>query len=100
MACLTNHPENQQVKLETLFSSETWKIIYTPPYTPALQPIELLWAEVKRRVANRFSYGRTMNQTRLQMLDAFYGVQELEVYQTETEEEKRARYTRTCEILH
>ena len=96
---LKAHPEHQKDKLETLFSKENWKIIYTPPYTPALQPIELLWAEVKRRVANRFTYGRTMNQTRLQMLDAFYGIEELQAHPAETNEEKKARLGVTPELV-
>ena len=47
-AYLTDHPKDQQNKRETLFSKENWKAIYTPPCTPALQPIELVWGEVDR----------------------------------------------------
>jgi len=74
-AFVNEHPEYQEDKLEKLFDSKGFRLIFTPPYTPALQPIELLWAEVKRRVANRFEYGRTIRQTRQQMLDAFYGIE-------------------------
>ena len=37
-------------------------VVYTPPYHPELQPIELLWAMVKRRIAARYNVSRTMDQ--------------------------------------
>ncbi|KAE9359243.1 hypothetical protein PF008_g2321 [Phytophthora fragariae] len=29
------------------------EVIYTPPYTPELQPIELIWAQAKQRIAKK-----------------------------------------------
>ena len=40
-----------------------------------------------------------MNQTRLQMLDAFYGIQELKAHQAETDEDKKARLGVTPELV-
>lgn len=59
----------RQTKEDVRVWNRKWRIIYTPPYTPPLQPIDVLLAEVKRRVAHRFKYGRTIKQMRLQILD-------------------------------
>lgn len=96
---LKKNPQYQQDKLMSLFKSKNWQIIYTPPYTPSLQPIELLWAEVKRRVANRFKYGRSIKETRLQMLDAFYGIEGMEETENETEDQRKVRLGVTPELV-
>jgi len=88
------HPEYQEDKLEQLFKSKGFRLIFTPPYTPVLQPIELLWAEVKRRVAKRFEYGRTITQTRQQMLDAFYGINDEELNLEMLNENERKAVTK------
>ena len=41
-------------------------LIYTPPFCPEVQPIELLWAEIKRYVADRSTLNRSMTETREQ----------------------------------
>ena len=94
-----DNPQYQQDKLETLFTSKNWQIIYTPPYTHALQPIEFLWAEVKRRVADRFKYGRRIKLTRLQMLHAFYGIENMKESENETDDEKKVRRGVTPELV-
>jgi transposase len=38
--------------------------VYTPPYECDTQPIELVWARVKRHVADRFSQTRTLEGIR------------------------------------
>lgn len=70
---LSNHPELQVGEMEKLFDSLGWELLWTPPYMPTLQPIELTWAAVKGRVASTFSVNRTVQQTREALYDAFYG---------------------------
>ena len=70
------HQEYQQDNSQKSFWEDHHRIVFTPPYTPALQPKELLWFEVKRRFANRLEYGRTITQTKLQMLDSSNGIEE------------------------
>lgn len=98
---LSSHPEYQQDKLQNLFDSKGYRLIYTPPYTPTTQPIELLWGEVKRRVADRFKYGRKIKETREQLLDAFYGILKMQDgdHSQETKEEKKLRLGVTPELV-
>ena len=70
---LSNHPEHQVGEMKKLFDSLGWELLWTPPYMPTLQPIELTWAAVKGRVASTFSVNRTVQQTREALYDAFYG---------------------------
>jgi hypothetical protein len=46
-------------------------LIFTPPYCPEVQPIELLWAKIKRYVADRSTLKRSATQTREQTEEAF-----------------------------
>ena len=45
--------------------------MYTPPFCPEVQPIELLWAKVKRHVADRSTHNRSMTEARTQTEEAF-----------------------------
>jgi len=47
-------------------SDKGYSLIYTPPFCPEVQPIELLWAEVKRYVADRCYHKRTPEEARKQ----------------------------------
>lgn len=67
------HPETQKGKLAELFEEKQWELLWTPPYMPQLQPIELLWAFSKQRVAKQFNTKRSVQQTRDQFFDALYG---------------------------
>ena len=69
------HPEYLQNSLQACVREFQHRIIFTPPHTPALSPIEPLWAEVKRHVVNRFEYGCIITHTKPQMLDAFYDIE-------------------------
>ena len=39
----TFKPVALESKVEVLFREEQWEIIWTPPYFPKFQPIELVW---------------------------------------------------------
>ena len=45
--------------------------MWTPPFVPEVQPIELIWAYVKGLVASRYTLKRTLDTTRQQTDDAF-----------------------------
>ena len=45
--------------------------LWTPPYHPELQPIELLWRTVKGYVARKYVGGRSMNELEAQVRDGF-----------------------------
>lgn len=78
-----DHPETQNGKLFELFEAKQWELLWTPPYTPTLQPIELLWAFSKGRVAKQFDTKRSVQQTRLQYFEALYGTETREGYTSE-----------------
>ena len=67
------HPETQTGELQKCFDYMGWQLIWTPPYMPTLQPIELLWAFSKGRVAAKFETDRSVEETRMQYFDALYG---------------------------
>jgi transposase len=39
---LKEHPEHGRSRLQKLMDEHGYRLIFTPPYTPQLQPIELL----------------------------------------------------------
>ena len=67
-------PGCNRTVVEQLLDAEQYSIIYTPPYSPDLQPIELLWAYVKNRVARKSRHGRSLTECRQQAEDAFESV--------------------------
>ena len=54
---LDAHPEHNQTEVHKLCSQHGYELVYTPPYQPAVQPIERLWAYVKNYVASRYKTG-------------------------------------------
>ena len=48
-------------------------LLFTPPYCPDLQPIELVWAIVKGRVAREWTKERTLREAFGHLCNAFYG---------------------------
>ena len=70
---LVDHPEHQQTAVQKLFRNNDHVLIYTPPYTPNVQPIESAWAYVKRYVATQYSSDRTISQLLEQTRRGFYG---------------------------
>ena len=61
-AWLVQNPETQVGELQKLFDDQGWELLWTPPYTPQLQPIELCWDFNKGHDASKFRLYRTVGQ--------------------------------------
>jgi hypothetical protein len=72
-AWLDAHPERNKTEVHKLFSQHGYELVYTPPYQPAVQPIERLWAYIKNYVASRYRTGRGMRELLAQTYQGFYG---------------------------
>lgn len=70
---LDSNPGYQKTEVQKLFDKHGFKLIYTPPYTPTTQPIEMVWGYVKGYVARQFKNGRSMEMLRDQTLAGMYG---------------------------
>jgi hypothetical protein len=70
---LKEHPQLSRSRLQKVMDQHGYRLIFTPPYTPELQPIELLWADVKNFAAR--STSSSSNAESLQQLIRlrFYG---------------------------
>ncbi len=68
---LDDHPDHNRTVVEQLMDDAGHALIYTPPFCPEVQPIELLWAKVKRYVADRSTHNRSMTETRSQTEEGF-----------------------------
>jgi hypothetical protein len=66
-----HHPGLFDTRIQREFRQRGWKLIFTPPYCPQFQPIELVWAFAKRHVACSYFYKRTMDETAEQLREAF-----------------------------
>ena len=53
-------PQQLKCKVEQLLLDRGHNILWTPPYYPELQPIELFWAAGKNHVAQKFETNQTM----------------------------------------
>ncbi|CAF4647571.1 unnamed protein product, partial [Rotaria sp. Silwood2] len=80
---IKQYPELQKTLLEKLFIEKSLDLkvnmpdfhylIYTPPYCPQVQPIELVWAYVKAYVAKEFTTSRTLQQLIKHTKEGFNG---------------------------
>jgi hypothetical protein len=68
-------PAALESKVERAFGEKGWKIIWTPPYCPKFQPIELVWGGGKQRAAHLYRPGRKLADTRQHLRRGFYGGQ-------------------------
>jgi hypothetical protein len=68
---LDEHPDYNRTVVEQLFDDAGHVLIYTPPFCPEVQPIELLWAKVKRYVSDRATLGRSITEARQQTEEGF-----------------------------
>jgi hypothetical protein len=68
---LEEHPDHNRTVVEQLMDDAGHSMIFTPPFCPEVQPIELLWAKVKRYVADRSTHNRSVTQARSQTEDGF-----------------------------
>jgi transposase len=68
---LEEHPDHNRTVVEQLMRDVGHALVYTPPFCPEVQPIELLWAKVKRYVADRSTHNRSLTEARQQTEDGF-----------------------------
>jgi transposase len=66
-------PQALESKVEKAFAERGWKIIWTPPYCPKFQPIELVWGAGKQRAGHLYRPKRTLRATREDLRLGFYG---------------------------
>ena len=52
-------PHLLDTKLMKFFRDKGWGLVFTPPYKPAFQPIELVWSQAKGYVARTYTNART-----------------------------------------
>jgi hypothetical protein len=74
---LDEHPDHNSTVVEQLVRDAGHSLVYTPPFCPEVQPIELLWAKVKRYVADRSTHNRSSTEAREQTEQAFEQVTKL-----------------------
>ena len=68
-----NKPEVLDSKVEKAFREKEWLIVWTPPYCPKFQPIELVWGAGKQRASGMYFPNRDLIDTRLHLRMGFYG---------------------------
>jgi len=66
-------PERLECKVEAYLQSHRYRILWTPPYCPEIQPIEKYWAAGKNNVATHHYNGRVMTDTVQHLRDGWYG---------------------------
>ena len=69
----TNKPQLLECKVEKYLHDLGHEILWTPPYAPKLQPIELFWAAGKNNVAMHHRYGMTMREVVKALREGWYG---------------------------
>lgn len=67
------YPEKLEEKAETYMREKGWGLIWTPPYMPTFQPIELFWQHGKHYVSIHFEKGRNMLDVWRQIRLGWYG---------------------------
>ena len=67
---LSSHPQINQTIPQQLMADKGYELLYTPPYESWLQPIELVWARMKQRVARQSDAARKWQETQAQTLEA------------------------------
>ena len=68
-----NTPEKLECKFEARMKEEGYKILWTPPYCPKLQPIEVFWANGKNHVADMYDNNTSMKDVVRRVQDGWYG---------------------------
>jgi transposase len=80
-------PQRLECKFEALLKENGFEVLWTPPYCPDLQPIELFWAAGKNHVGLLFEGKRTMKETVRQLREGCYG--SFEAIQEDGEKRKK-----------
>lgn len=70
-AAIEADPSINKSEVQKLMDTHGYGLIYTPPYTPQFQPIELIWGVVKNGVARRASTSRSVDTCREQTEEEF-----------------------------
>ncbi len=70
---LQQHPAINKTKIDKLLQPLGHSIVWTPPFVPEVQPIELIWAYVKTLVAQQYTL-RNIDVTRSQTDDAVQSI--------------------------
>ena len=69
--------QNAEIRPNTKLSSAEWSgsswMLWTPPYSPTLQPIEEFWGAGKNYAASLYENGRTMKTVVRQLQAGWYG---------------------------
>ena len=50
-----------------------WQLIFTPPYCPKFQPIEMVWGYTKNDVALEYRSARSITDVYTDVMTAWYG---------------------------
>ena len=69
---LEEHPQTTEVR--RIMEEHGHQLLYTPPFQPEVQPIELLWGKSKREVARQYVRGRNIHETKRQMQAALRSI--------------------------
>ena len=69
----THRPELLDDKVQTYLASKNHEILWTPPYVPELQPIEIFWGVGKNYAGYTHYKGRSMRETVADLRDGWYG---------------------------
>lgn len=67
------NPELLECKVEAFLAREGYDVLWTPPYCPELQPIELFWASGKNHVALKFQNDFKMRDIVKYLREGWYG---------------------------
>jgi len=70
---IASHPINTTLVQQTM-QQHGHELLYTPPYESWMQPIELVWAQIKRQVAMQSHRERKYQETAQQTRDALRAV--------------------------
>lgn len=57
---MDNASYHKSKELKELFNSYKIRLLYLPPYSPDLNPIEKIWGNIKNELRNYYDYGRSL----------------------------------------
>ena len=60
-------------ELHIAMDKQCWMLIFTPPYRPQFQPIELVWRHGKGYAASQWTAGRSLKETYYDLCAGWYG---------------------------
>lgn len=66
-------PHLLECRFERRMKEEGYRIVWTPPYCPKLQPIEMFWAAGKNHVARHYDNNTKMKDVVNRLRDGWYG---------------------------